>query len=474
MSSPAEEILKLYQTKNANFASRYSLDLLVALVIVTLFTLGSSYFSIIGQKAKYQHNWAKHRCDPAIMPFAGMINAPKGTDPEQYTAENFGVCVSTVLTAAEDTIQAGFDAVASGIVDAIVMAGMAAGDLAGFVSELRSLIGDLLGLMGGSGSSGGDSMQGVSNSLAQVHYALSGIVGAFMQSNQSGMGTTGGLGNMGFAGAEKIVWILMGMAQGLMLLVPIPIIGLVFVAIIIGLDIFGIAIEAAIAVIKGIFDLGLSMDRELNAATIKIYCFGRETPIVLKSGLAIPISRCRPGMETRDDGVISAIQKLGGLPGSSLLYDVRGTRVTGEHQLLHNGVWVDAAAHPDASCLGPSTEELWCLSTSEGTITVGGIRFADWEELDDDDLRILETAHSEKAALHKPLPARCQIRMGDGTRRDASRVRCGDVLHGGSQVCGEVEMLGGAAHLVTTTGYIPTEAGDILDYTAEIDSRLTE
>lgn len=475
MSSSAEEILKLYQTKNASFAARYSLDLFVALCIVILFTVGTGYFSIMGMKGKYTgKNWAKHRCDPSIMPFAGMLNAPKGTDPAQYTAENFGVCLSTILTAAEDAVQAGFDAVASGIIDAIVMAGIAAGDLAGFVSKLRALIGDLLALFGGSGASGGDSMQGASNSLAQVHYALSGIVGTFMQSNQSGMGMTGSMGNMAFSGGEELVWKLMGIATALMPLAGIPFIGFIFVAIIIALDVLGLVVEAIIATIKAIFDLGLSMDEELNAATIKMYCFGKETPVLLNCGTTIPISQCRPGMMTKEDGVITAVQELGGAGRPSLLCELNGVRVTGEHQLLMSGKWINASDHPDAAIIGKSTEMLWCVSTSKGTLTVGGHRFADWEELDNEDLECLGTTQANKATLHRPLPNDCLVRLYDGRHITVGRVKCGDRLANGAMVCGKVRLLGGGDHLITTNGRISITSGQVLDYTMEIDSRLPE
>ena len=45
-----------------------------------------------------RQNWANERCKPEVMPFAGLINAPKGTSKMTYTAENFTKCTVGILS----------------------------------------------------------------------------------------------------------------------------------------------------------------------------------------------------------------------------------------------------------------------------------------------------------------------------------------------------------------------------------------
>ena len=45
----------------------------------------------------YYDDWANQRCNPAVIPFAGMINAPSGESVIQFTGENFEQCTQNVL-----------------------------------------------------------------------------------------------------------------------------------------------------------------------------------------------------------------------------------------------------------------------------------------------------------------------------------------------------------------------------------------
>ena len=42
-------------------------------------------------------DWSNQRCNPAVIPFAGMINAPTGESALQFTGENFEQCTQTIL-----------------------------------------------------------------------------------------------------------------------------------------------------------------------------------------------------------------------------------------------------------------------------------------------------------------------------------------------------------------------------------------
>ena len=41
-------------------------------------------------------NWQTEKCKPQIMPFAGFINAPKGTTWTDYTYQNFQQCLNNI------------------------------------------------------------------------------------------------------------------------------------------------------------------------------------------------------------------------------------------------------------------------------------------------------------------------------------------------------------------------------------------
>ena len=42
-------------------------------------------------------DWDNKKCHPAVIPFAGMINAPPGKSKFDFTAENFSGCLYNIL-----------------------------------------------------------------------------------------------------------------------------------------------------------------------------------------------------------------------------------------------------------------------------------------------------------------------------------------------------------------------------------------
>ena len=44
-------------------------------------------------------DWVNQRCNPKVIPFAGLINKPDdGTSVSDFTSENFNYCIQNILT----------------------------------------------------------------------------------------------------------------------------------------------------------------------------------------------------------------------------------------------------------------------------------------------------------------------------------------------------------------------------------------
>jgi hypothetical protein len=74
-----------------------------------------TYFQIQNKLQEVKQDWPKYRCRPDVMPFAGWINAPEGTDPMEYTKQNFMECNSNITKSVFDQpmvmVYAGFNVV---------------------------------------------------------------------------------------------------------------------------------------------------------------------------------------------------------------------------------------------------------------------------------------------------------------------------------------------------------------------------
>lgn len=87
-------INKLYD--KAGYLERYGGDLYIAIVIFALFFLVFSYYAVMTKLRPIRANWVKERCNPSVVPFAGLIYRPEGKSVMEATADNFAECGQTV------------------------------------------------------------------------------------------------------------------------------------------------------------------------------------------------------------------------------------------------------------------------------------------------------------------------------------------------------------------------------------------
>ena len=88
-------IKKIY--KKAGYLDRYGGSLIITGVVVVIFWLLFSYHMVKGRMKPIRADWVNQRCHPAVIPFAGMINAPESGSKFAFTASNFSGCVTSIL-----------------------------------------------------------------------------------------------------------------------------------------------------------------------------------------------------------------------------------------------------------------------------------------------------------------------------------------------------------------------------------------
>ena len=111
---PITERLKQLYGDNT-FSGRYGIDIMKVCLVIFLFMCAVTYFQIQNKLQEVKQDWPKYRCRPDVMPFAGWINAPEGTDPMEYTKQNFMECNSNITKSVFDQpmvmVYAGFNVV---------------------------------------------------------------------------------------------------------------------------------------------------------------------------------------------------------------------------------------------------------------------------------------------------------------------------------------------------------------------------
>ena len=62
-----------------------------SVVITALWGIGLSYYFVKSHATEIKKNWSARRCDPRVIPFAGIINAPPGADVGLHSSKPRGV-----------------------------------------------------------------------------------------------------------------------------------------------------------------------------------------------------------------------------------------------------------------------------------------------------------------------------------------------------------------------------------------------
>jgi len=94
-SAFSEYIDKLYD--KATYLDKYGGSVIVTCVTLFIFFLIFSYFYVQSKIKPIRLDWMNQKCNPAVIPFAGMINAGPGENKIEFTAKNFSECTTSIL-----------------------------------------------------------------------------------------------------------------------------------------------------------------------------------------------------------------------------------------------------------------------------------------------------------------------------------------------------------------------------------------
>lgn len=81
----------------SGFFDRYGSDIIIAIVLLIVFIYLIIYFLIVNNIQSLKTDWENNKCNPAYMPFAGMINnTSTDTSNFQYSLNNFNNCIQGI------------------------------------------------------------------------------------------------------------------------------------------------------------------------------------------------------------------------------------------------------------------------------------------------------------------------------------------------------------------------------------------
>tara|TARA_Y100000741_G_C18262263_1_gene560896 strand:- start:5141 stop:6349 length:1209 start_codon:yes stop_codon:yes gene_type:complete len=155
-------------------------------------------------------------------------------------------------------------------------------------------------------------------------------------------------------------------------------------------------------------------------------CFHPDTSLDTTSG-AILIKHIEPGAILSNNNQVTSILQLDG--SKEDIYKLDNTIVTGSHTVFYNN-WIKVSQHPNAKLLSNyKLNTVYCLNTTNKTISLHNTRFRDWDEIDITDLKnkypeYKNTSFKCENGLHKDT----QIVLDNGSIKPISEITIGEKL----------------------------------------------
>ena len=418
---------KIYE--NQSYFDRYNGSVLGATFLLFIFFIVFSYAYIQTRITPIRNNWTQERCSPAVIPFAGMINAPANTDKFKFTADNFNYCIKSIIKESASFAVKPVEAVVKLMSD--------------FINGIEDAINDIRKIMSGIRTTvdkvSRNIMDRILNVLIPFQQMM--IIAKDTMSKSHAVLVTGM--NVSLASIITLMsglFNLQNFINAIIIAATATIAGMWFIPFV-GFE-MAIAATAALAAVT--VPLGLisgAMGTIEMLTGLKPSCFKKGTLIRAANGTLYSIESIPIGTRLMRGGEVTAVLKLDAK--NETMYKLGNVTVSGTHKVLYEKKWINVSEHPNAVKKTSFNEPyIYCLNTSGKKIYAGDYTFMDWDEISNQDLHNYGCVSSED--IHENV----ENGFGHGTyiniknkgRITIFNVEVGDVLTSGEIVRGIVKI----------------------------------
>lgn len=437
--------------ENKGYLEKYGGTAISAVLILAVAFVILSYLYIKNHLKSIKLDWANKRCRPEILPFAGIINAPKGTSVMEFTGENFVMCTSDILSKVAGiflkpfyssisiftkTFSSMVEAVSHITVFFSILRKKLMAYFSGFLHEILNIIlpmqkifikiKDILGKVNGI-------LAVAIYNLLTFYLSLKSFFGAFLEIIITFL--------IAFAALIVILWaffftwpVALG-ATALYAAVAIP-----FIIIAVSLG--------KIAHVTSTQDMPANPDG----------CFDKNTEIKLKKGYK-KFRELKVKDVLSDGAKVTAFFKISSK--NIDMYKINKLIVSGTHKIYFKE-WIPVSKHPEAKLITDYTEPyIYCINTTSKKIYIDEHILLDWDDIDELDFIDLKSLtslpinaktnkiHSDlESGFHKDTT----IELEDGHCVNISDIKVNDILRFGEKVTGIVEIDGNCIYKYSIDG----------------------
>jgi len=383
----SERLNRVYNVKG--YMDKYGLDVWLTILLVLIFFLVITYFSIKNKLEPIKADWINQKCNPAVLPFAGLINAPKGMSGLEFTAQNFSGCIQQTLVYVADAFMAPIYytmTILNGLYRDLIIA---MGSVRAFFDKIRTTVADITKELFGRLLNLTIPLMAMQVKMRTV---FSQVVGALTGTFYVLLGS--------FQTMKSLFMNIFNLLVGILIMLAITIIALFILSYVPIIGLFSLpalfvtlAAFIMIAIVVIIISLFLLDALKMSTGGIPrapTGCFAPDTPIDLLNNVKKPIKDIVNGDLLRDGAVVTGVIQYDATVQQMYLLDGR-VQVTGEHRVYLTDVgWIKVKDHPASTLVTDYVDPfVYCLLTESKVFTVTvddqkpTIIFSDWDDMDD-------------------------------------------------------------------------------------------
>ena len=435
LTSSSKIINKMYD--NLTYYDLYGSSMFVFFIVTLIVVMTVLYCKAMHDSQEIKDDWNNRRCDPSVIPFAGMINAPEGTTATDFTSENFSHCVQNIIKDSSVEALQPLTTVTDMIADLFITLQNAVNAIREALSKLRQRFADIVAQIMGKilnimtpiqvmFITFSDIMQKTQAVMAAALYTILGIYYAL----QAGTGAA-------VEGIIKILLIMVGIIAALWIMpFTMP-------AAAISTAIF-LTISIPTAIITAIVSKAL----KIQSSGVPGLCFDEGTMIKMCDGTYVKIRDVQLGDVLENNNTVTGTMRLltrrdnGINLNNETMYNLDGVVVSGSHVVKFAGNWIKVSEHPCAELVKEYSKPfLHCMNTSDKTIVIEGTTFTDWDELYGESLdQMLNMVKHVFEKIDGGFTEDTRIELKEGHRCLIKDVNPGDILKDGETVLGTVKV----------------------------------
>jgi hypothetical protein len=364
-----DKIEKKYD--KSGFLVKYGGSITAAIILLSSFGLIITYLCIKVYAKPIKDDWEKYKCNPLILPFAGLIQDKPVGEVSIYTAENFSECANSIL----EQIVITFTKPVYQILDNIVLT---FNRIAEGVQKLRNDFFKLFKKLQGLSSYIQNKILSViipfQKLLIKLKDTLSRVAATVSASFMAILGI-----NLAFGSWLKsvITTFIIIFVMSAMYLIYLWIIPFTWIPAAIGTAIW-VTFFTFFAIVAGwVGYIYKQQQASMPAVPGKPACFDENTIIKTING-----DKKMKDIKLNDrlgkDNIVTAIFKV---KNTQNMYNLNNITVSGAHYVYHDK-WIQVKDHPNAILIPNYNKNIiYCINTTNKRIKINNTIFADWDDL---------------------------------------------------------------------------------------------